>query len=273
MYGYIQQGTTHGRILYLNGEIAYTSTAEELKDALTGEDETIFVKLGADIDIPISSLGSITPGSGEYKLGGENTKNITIDLNGKKLNITTTYWSNLGAKNDDATFTIKNGTMTSSQETGTWNSYDLCFSNCNYVIEDVVFDKAISFGNANKNVSLKNVTINETHDYYAMWIEAVGQTVTIDGLTINSDGRGIKIDEQYVGTPAKVTLKVSNSTFDTANKSAIIVKSAAGADIQLNNIDINKVNADKVNAVWVDADAAAYANLGTVSGGTKIVEP
>jgi len=274
MYGYIQQGTTYGRILYLNGEIAYTSTAEELKDALTGEDETIFVKLGADIDLPISSLGTITSGSGEYKLGGENTKNITIDLNGKKLNITTTYWSAIGAKNDNATITIKNGSMTSTgNSAGTWNAFDVRLSNCNYVIENVTFDKPVALDNVGKSTKMNTVTINDNGDRYALWITAEGQTVEIDGLTVKTSGRGIKIDEQYVGTPAKVTLKVSNSTFETANKSAIIVKSAAGADIQLNNIDINKVNADKVNAVWVDADAAAYANLVTVSGGTKIVEP
>jgi hypothetical protein len=128
--------------------------------------------------------------------------------------------------------------MTSSQATGTWNSYDLCFSNCNYVIEHVEFEKAIAFGNANKSVSLKNVTINETHDYYAMWIEAVGQTINVDGLTINSAGRGIKIDEQYVDVPAKVTLNIENAVFETQKKAAILVTSQAGADITLKNVDI-----------------------------------
>ena len=103
-------------------------SAEQLAEALRADEENIEVVLVNDIDLPISSLGQQTGGSGEYKLGGENTKNITIDLNGKTLNVTTTYWSNLGAKNDDALFTIKNGTMTSSQPTGTWNSYDLTSS-------------------------------------------------------------------------------------------------------------------------------------------------
>jgi hypothetical protein len=244
------------------------ATAEELADALTADDESINVSLKNDIDLPISSLGQITGGSGEYKLGGENTKNITINLNGNKLNVTTTYWSNLGAKNDDAVFTIMNGTMTSSQATGTWNSYDLCFSNCNYVIENVVFEKAIALGSANKSFTLKNVTIKETHDYYAMWIEAVGQNVTIDGLTVESKGRGIKIDEQYVASPARVTLNVKNSTFKTAKKAAILVKTAAGADITLNNVDIT-ATPDADNAVWVDSDSAAYYDLVTVTGGNK----
>ena len=261
-----------GDIDAANPEPVEVTTAEELAAALRADALGIAVKLANDIDLPISSLGQITGGSGEYKLGGKNTKNITIDLNGKKLNITTTYWSNLGAKNDDAVFTIKNGTMTSSQPTGTWNSYDLTFSNCDYIFEDVVFEKAVAFDNAGKNVTLKDVTINETHDYYAMWITAAGQTVTIDGLTVNSDGRGIKIDEQYVGSPVKVTLNVKNATFKTAKKAAIMVKSAAGAEINAESLNIANVAADKDFAVWVDEDAAAFADKVVVNGAFCKVE-
>ena len=245
-------------------------SANQLAEALTADAENIEVVLFDDIDLPISSLGQITGGSGEYKLGGENTKNITIDLNGKTLNVTTTYWSNLGAKNNDAVITIKNGTMTSSQASGTWNSYDLCFSNCNYVIEDVVFEKAIAL--EGKNYTLKNVTINETHDYYAMWISAKGQNVTIDGLTVNSLGRGIKIDEQYVSAPAHVTLNVANATFNTDKKAAIVVKSVAGATVNLENVDITNVAADNVFPVWVDSNSAAYADKVVVNGGLGKVE-
>ena len=248
------------------------ATAEEFAARLQDNIKEIYVALSEDLDVAISSLGTQTPGSGEYKLGGESTEKITIDLNGKTLNITTTYWSNLGAKNPNAIFTIKNGTMTSSQATGTWNSYDLTFSNCDYIFENVEFAKAVAFDNAGKKVTMNDVTINETHDYYAMWITAAGQNVTIDGLTINSDGRGIKIDEQYVDAPAKVTLNVKNATFNTVNKSAIIVKSVAGADITLENVDIANVAADPAFAVWVDEDAAAYADLVTVTGGLKKVE-
>lgn len=248
------------------------TTKEELAAVLTANHENINVVLQNNIDLPITSLGQITGGSGEYKLGGENTKNITIDLNGKKLNITTTYWSNLGAKNDDALFTIKNGTMTSSQATGTWNSYDVTFSNCDYVIENVAFEKAIAFDNTGKSVSLKDVTINETHDYYAMWITAAGQNVTIDGLTINSLGRGIKIDEQYVDAPAKVTLNINNATFKTKKKAAIVVKSAAGAEINASNLNIGEVAQDKNNAVWVDEDAKDDANKVIVNGASMSVE-
>ncbi len=252
--------------------VAQAWDAVGVANALTSDAKNISVELVNDVEVPITSLGTITGGSGEYKLGGDNTESITIDLNGKKLNITTTYWSNIGAKNDAALFTIKNGSMTSSQATGTWNSYDITFSNCDYVIENVVFDKAIAFDNAGKSVKLNDITVNETHDYYAIWICAAGMDVEIDGLTVNSAGRGIKIDEQYVGAPEKVTLKVANATFTTVKKAAIMVKSAAGADIILNNVNISNVAADSTNVVWVDADAAAHASKVIVSGGSVITE-
>ena len=248
-------------------------TADELATELTSDKEIISVILGKDINVPMGSLGTQTGGSGEYKLGGEDTKAIIINLGGNKLNITTTYMSSIGAKNADAIFTIKNGTMNSTGNSAkTWNINDLTFANCNYVIENVVFEKEVAFTNTGKDATLKNVTINGTGDYYALWISARGQKVTIDGLTINTVGRGIKIDEQYVDAPAKVTLKVSNATFNTAKKAAIIVKSAAGADVTLNNVDISAVANDPFNAVWVDEDAKAYADLVTVNGGTKVIE-
>ena len=250
--------------------IAY---AQDLAAALTADQENIAVALTSDVELPISSLGQMTGGSGEYKLGGDNTKNISIDLNGHKLTFTTTYWSVIGAKNADATFTIKNGTVTSSQATGTWNSYDMAFANCNYIIEDVIFEKAVAFENAGKAVTLKNVTINETHDYYAMWITSEGQTVNIDGLTINSAGRGIKIDEQYVDAPAKVTLNIEGASFTTAKKAAIMVKSAAGAEINWGkDNNISNVKEDFGFAVWVDEDAAAHADKVVVNGALVKVE-
>lgn len=263
--------SVEGNVIFVEQAVVAT-TAEEFAAAITANDKQINIVLNNDLDVAISSLGTITGGSGEYKLGGVDTEAITIDLNGKKLNITTTYWSNLGAKNDNAVFTIKNGTMTSSQATGTWNSYDLTFSNCDYIFEDVVFEKAIAFDNTSKSASLKDVTIKESHDYYAMWITADGQNITVDNLTIESAGRGIKIDEQYRDTPAKVTLTVKNSKFTTAKKAAIMVKSAAGAQINVENLDITGVAADKVNAVWVDSDSAAHADKVIVKGASCITE-
>jgi hypothetical protein len=149
----------------------------------------------------------------------------------------------------------------------------MAFANCNYIIEDVTFDKAVAFENEGKVVSLKNVTINETHDYYAMWITAEGQTVNIDGLEIISAGRGIKIDEQYVDAPAKVTLNIAGAEFTTAKKAAIVVKSVSGAEINWGTgNDISNVQGDNTFAVWVDEDSKAYAGNVIVNGAYVKVE-
>ena len=249
--------------------------AETFAAAMKSDAKNIAIVLTSDIDCPISSLGQQTGGSGEYKLAGESTETIIIDLNGHKLNITTSYWSVLGAKNDNAIFTIKNGTMTSSQASGTWNSYDLCFANCNYNFENVVFEKAIALEAGNKSYNLKNVSITETHDYYAIWVSAKGQNITIDGLNIESAGRAVKIDEQYVSdaSKAQVTMSVSNATFKSEKKAAIVVKSTEGAVINWGaGNDITNVGADSTNAVWVDSGAAAYADKVIVNGASCIVE-
>ena len=238
---------------------ALITTADQLAAVLASTGKNITAVLAADIDLPESV---------SKKMGGADTETIIIDLNGHKLNVTTTYSSVVGAVNSDATITIKNGSMTSSRATGTWDLYDLDFVS-EIVVENVTFEKSIAL---EKNATLKNVTINETHDYYAMWITAEGQNVTIDGLTVNSDnGRGIKIDEQYVDAPAKVALNISNAKFNTAKKAAIIVKSAAGADIALSNVNVSNT-VDPIHAVWVDEDAASYADLVTVTGGAVVQE-
>ena len=253
--------------------VGNVSNAAQLASALTSDAAQIAVTLVEDIDLSIASLGQQTGGSGEYKLGGENTESILIDLDNHKLNLTTTYMSAIGAKNDDAVFTIKNGTMTSSSTSGTWNIYDLTFANCNYEIENVVFEKSIAFTNDNRTATLDNVTINEQNgDFYAMWISAVGQDITIDGLTLSSTGRGIKIDEEYVSNVAKVTLNISNSKFTTASKAAIMVDSKEGAVINVTNVDIANVAADPVFTVWVDEDAKDNASKVTVNGAKVRIE-
>ena len=250
------------------------SDAQALAAALTANEEDILVVLGADVDLPISSLGSQTSGSGEYKLGGADTKNITIDLNGKTLNFTTSYMSAIGANNPDATITIKNGTVTSTGNSATtWNINDVTFANCNYVIENVTFNKEVALTNAGKSVTMNDVTINGTGDYYALWISAKGQTVKVDNLKINTSGRGIKIDEQYVDAPAMVTLNINNSAFKTSKKAAVMVKSVEGATINWGDgNDISKVNSDSEFAVWVDEDAKDYANKVVVNGAYVKVE-
>ena len=247
--------------------VGNVSNAAQLASALTSDASEISVTLVEDIDLPTTSLGQPTGGTDEYKLGGDNTESISIDLNNHKLNLVAAYWSVIGGKNADALFTIKNGRMTSSQIENTWNSHDLTFASCNYKIEDVVFEKSIAFTNDNRTVTMNDVTINEQNgDYYAMWISAVGQNITIDGLTLSSTGRGIKIDEEYVNNPAKVTLNISNSKFTTAYKAAIMVDSKEGAEINVTKADIANVAADPVFTVWIDEDAKDYADKVIVNG-------
>lgn len=249
------------------------STPEMLAKILTSDLKNIAVTLANDIEVPMSALGNQTPGSGEYKLGSEKTETIDIDLNGYELCIKTSYMSAIGAKNDDAVITIKNGTLNSTgNKANTWNIYDFTLSNCNYVLDNVTFAKSVALCNPGKTTTMKNVTINEAQNLYALWISAEGQNVVIDGLTVNS-GRGIKIDEQYVAADevAKVTLSVSNAKFNTGAKAAILVKSIKGADIVLDNVDIANTP-DPVHAVWVDEDSKDYIDLVTVTGGAKYYE-
>ena len=257
--------------------VGNVSNAAQLASALTSDAAQIAVTLVEDIDLSIASLGQQTGGSGEYKLGGENTESILINLDNHKLNLTTTYMSAIGAKNDDAVFTIKNGTMTSTKTNGedlNWNIYDLTFANCNYKIENVVFEKSIALTSGeNKTVTINDVTIKESHDAYAVWITPFGQTVNINNLTVTGV-RGIKIDDQYHngenGDPddaKKATLNISNSKFETTGtKAAIMVKSKYGAEINVTNVDIANVAADPVFTVWVDEDAKDYADKVTVNG-------
>ena len=263
--------------------VGNVSNAAQLASALTSDAAQIAVTLVEDIDLSIASLGQQTGGSGEYKLGGENTESILIDLDNHKLNLTTTYMSAIGAKNDDAVFTIKNGTMTSTKTNGedlNWNIYDLTFANCNYKIENVVFEKSIALTSGeNKTVTINDVTIKESHDAYAVWITPFGQTVNIDNLTVTGV-RGIKIDDQYHngenGDPddaKKATLNIRNSKFETTGtKAAIMVKSKYGAEINVTNVDIANVAADPVFTVWIDEDAKDYADKVTVNGAKVKVE-
>ena len=263
--------------------VGNVSNAAQLASALTSDAAQIAVTLVEDIDLSIASLGQQTGGSGEYKLGGENTESILINLDNHKLNLTTTYMSAIGAKNDDAVFTIKNGTMTSTKTNGedlNWNIYDLTFANCNYKIENVVFEKSIALTSGeNKTVTINDVTIKESHDAYAVWITPFGQTVNINNLTVTGV-RGIKIDDQYHngenGDPddaKKATLNISNSKFETTGtKAAIMVKSKYGAEINVTNVDIANVAADPVFTVWVDEDAKDYADKVTVNGAKVKVE-
>lgn len=244
-------------------------TNEEFAQALAKTDSIINIVVTADVSVDVTAWESLA-------FGGEDTTAINIkgtDLNKVTFNQLNSDWNHVTLKNESATLSLENVTITNSgHNNGPWNRHDINF-NVNVNLTNVISDKALAF---KKGATLKNVAITENNgDCYAIWIQPNGQTININGLSVNNDvtgGRGIKIDEQYVTTPAKVTLTVKNATFRTNKKAAILVKSVAGADITLSKINISKVNADTTNAVWVDSASSAYADLVVVKGGNKIVE-
>ena len=244
-------------------------TDAAFKEALSQDVENIVVVLSEDVTYDVAEWSS-------NGMGGASTKTITIYGNGHTINFnqTNSDWNNV-VTNNNATLIINDAVLTNSgNNDGPWNSHDINFA-CAVELNNIVSDKAFAF---KSDATLNGVTIADanTSDTYAIWIQPNGQTVTLDNCTIDmlaaTDGRGIKIDEQYVTTPEKVTLNVSNTKFMTEEKSAIIVKSKAGALINVENINIENT-IDKTNAVWVDEASAEYYNLVVVNGATKILEP
>ena len=242
---------------------------DELEDSLKDENaKQIIVNLTDDVTYDVAAWANDA-------MGGEKTEYIMINGNGHTLtfNQTNSDWNNIVT--NGAKLIINNAKITNAgKNDGPWNRHDLNFA-CEVELNNVVSDKALAF---KADATLNNVTIDDanTSDTYAIWIQPNGQTVTLKDCTIDmldcTDGRGIKIDEQYVTTPKKVTLNVSNTTFKTEEKSAILVKSVAGAEINLSNVDITAVKADPMHEVWVDEKSAAYADRVVVNGGKKIIE-
>ena len=257
---YVNEGMLTGPY-FAPKDVGY-ATLQEALDAAKGEKD-IVINLLDDVTLDITAWQTLA-------IGGETTETITINGNGKTLtfNKLNSDWNHV-ATNNDAKLILNDMTITDSgYNNGPWNRYDLNFA-CDVELNNVTSTKALAF---KADATLKTVTVNETGDNYAIWIQANGQTVTIDGLTVTSAGRGIKIDNQYVDQAAKVTLSVSNATFTTAKKAAIMVKNPTGADITVSNVDISNVAADTVNVVWNDEDNVAYYSLVNVTGGTKAQE-
>ncbi len=228
------------------------------------------------IDLLDDAELTIAPRSDRLAIGTATTKSITINGNDHKLAFMTTDtdWNDVSTRNDDQTKLVLND-MTIDQggknTKKTWNSYDINF-NCAVELNNVTSNRPIAFKN---NATLKDVTISDTSgDYYGIWISprVEGQNISIDGLTLTA-GRGIKIDDEYVDNPEKVTLDIANATFNTTKKAAILVKSKADTDITVGEkVNIENVAADKTNAVWVDEDNANLYGLVNVTGATMAPE-
>ena len=243
------------------GNVYYETLADALAAAAGQTD--IVIDLVADATYDISAWDA-------YAMGGATTETITINGNGHILtfNQLNSDWNNV-VTNNDAKLILNDMTLASSgYNNGPWNRYDINFG-CDVELNNVISNRALAF---KADATLNDVTITETNDVYAIWIQSNGQDVSIDGLTVNTTGRGIKIDEQYV-TAKAVKLSIAKATFTTAKKAAIMVKSAEGANITVGeNVDISNVAADKINVVWVDADAAAHFGKVEVTGATVAQE-
>ena len=256
-----------GKYVARIGEIGYETLAEAIAAIGAGD---VVIELLDNASLDITAWQTLA-------IGGDNTTSITIDGdNGEEEDFTLTFnklnsdWNHVATSNDNATkLILKNLKLADSgYNNGPWNRYDIVFAS-DVELTNVVSAKALAF---KADATLNNVTINESGDNYAIWIQPNGQSVTIDGLVINSAGRGIKVDEQYV-TAQNVSLSVANATFETAKKAAIMVKSSAETTITVGeNVNIDKVAADQTNIAWVDEDAAAHYGKVTVTGGTLTQE-
>ena len=265
-----------------NGEqdaanVVYATTADDVMKALAANEEKIKIVLLNDI--------TLDGGTGtEYGTGV--TKEIIIEGNstatrgGNAEKFTLTYKDGyrtyVKMANAEGKLVFKNLNLcrnTTSPNTH-WHDNNMKFC-CNTEFENVDFNKGICFDDA-KTFVMNNCSINKSKvATYALFITA-GCNVTIDGLAVtHSDGvagRGIKIvDEDVANKQALTILSVSNSSFVTESKAAIMVGSQGGAKISLANNDLSGVKADGFNAVWVDEDYKDYAqNVGIEGGFCKI---
>lgn len=203
--------------------------------------------------------------------GTASTTSLTINGNGKTLTLNQkdSDWSSFGLANAAAKVVFNNMIIEKTgygDTSGAWNTHAIIFSS-NVEMTNVTVNNSMAVQNG---ATLNNVTINEANGYYGLWINGNGQTVTMNGgsITATNGGRGIKIADQYVGAPALVTLSVTGTTFNTAEKAAVLVSSKAGAAIAASNVNIENVAEDKVNFAWVDEDWAAHYGEVTVTGGT-----
>ncbi len=244
--------------------VKYETLQAALDAAEAADTENFVIELLADAELDITAWdGTKNP----LSIGTVNTQSITINGNDHKLtfNQKNSDWNNVATMNDAKTKLVLNNMTISNagHNDGPWNR-------CAVELNNVTSDKALAFKN---DATLKNVTISDdSGDIYAVWIKPQGQTIDIDGLIINCK-RGIKIDDKYVDTPSNATLNIANATFNTTNKSAILVKNNGETTINVGEgINIENAAADTVNPVWVDEDKAEEFYKVTVTGANVVPE-
>ena len=190
------------------GKMIVSNGADFLK-ATMNEGEVI-ISLQYDITIDIAPWNRDTNDKSVF--GTASTTSIVVEGNGHTITFhnTDSDWNAIYTKNEDAVLTIKNATIDNSghnKDGGTWNGHDIVFD-CNVVLDHVTANNAIA---VLKDATIKNNTTIEdvggTTSAYMLWIQANGQTVTVEDCTINgvntttNDNRAIKIADEYVDEP------------------------------------------------------------------------
>ena len=206
--------------------------------------------------------------------GTSETTSLTINGNGHTLSLhqTDSDWGSIGLANADATLIFNNVTIEKvgyGDTNGSWNTHALMIDS-KLEMNDVTVNQSLCVEN---DTVLNNVDINEANGYYGLWITAEGQSVTFNGgsITATNGGRGIKVADEYTNGES-ITLDVSDVTFTTAKKAAILVTSVGGAEITASDCDISGVATDSDNLVWVDEDRATDFGKVTLNGGDAYIE-
>jgi len=259
----ISQSMENGNIVAIDAEVKTNEGLTSVLENNTATVENINVKLEED-NLQIN-FGA------RKNWGGEKTENVTIDGNGKTVTFggTDSDWSSIGTQN--GTITIKNATVNFVRVNGgnnAWNNHALNFSG-KVVAENVTFNNSISIADDSE---FKNCTFVEKGNFYSLIIKANVRNVVVDRCSFTAtNGRGIKFMDQYIDENARVQghLTISNSSFTTAKKAAILVTNTAGAKITASNLNIENVKEDKVDAVWNDSDRKDAWDLVEVVGCTK----
>lgn len=259
-------GTTIGRIVEANAENGYVSNDDyELMDGTyfikTADGfQTVMSQDVKEINAVLNDNVTMTETANQFVIGGATTEKVTINANGKTISFTqgssTADAENYITTANNAELVIENAKIT---KTGAANVdqfvHNLKFA-CPVTLKNVTSDKAF---NVMSDATFENVTIKDAADVYAIWIQPLGQTVTLKGNNLIQGTRGIKIEKSRANGELKETyLEVAGTTFKTTgNKGAVLVNTSAGAVITWGEgNDISGVKADKTNGVWVDEAAS-----------------
>ena len=220
---------------------------ETLREALDAakDNENIVVELLAD------AVLDVTAWSGEknaLSIGSANTETITINGNSHQLtfNNKNSDWNNIATMNDAETKLVLNNMSISNSgyNNGPWNRHDINF-NCAVELNNVTSDKALAFKN---DASLKNVTVTETGDVYAIWVQPHGQNISIDGLTKAHQPIMLKMASSFtdrVGCERNLAAEAEGKTFEQMQ-----TELADQWIARLHTIDIDDPNTARVNQFY-----------------------